>query len=232
MKAAFTMVELLVTLAIVAVLAAVAIPATSRMSQYAARTKVISNLRQIGVAAHLYASDHNQQLPGQPENNSGSDRWPKLFCDYLSPTDPRVFLDATDPTTAKLPLTDVVSNSVNNTGYVYNGFDEFGVDQTPPAVILLNRLESPSQVVLLGQKAQHVTAFYVDPLLQSVAELLGLINTRAYDGGAYYLYVDGSVRFSKQDDSSTRLWLVDKTIVLPNLPLPLPLMQQQFLVFR
>ena len=65
-KAAFTLLETLVVFTVVAVLVAVAIPATTRVSQYSARMKAISNMRQIGVAAHLYANDHNQQLPGHP----------------------------------------------------------------------------------------------------------------------------------------------------------------------
>ncbi len=242
MKAAFTTVELLVVLAILTVLAVIAIPASSRVGMYAARTKAISNMRQIGVAAHLYANDHNQQLPGQPGGSSppadpasdtgGLDQWPKLFCDYLSPSDPRVFLDSTDPTTAKLPLAEVISNAVNNTGFVYNGFDELGSDQTPPSTIPLNRLDSPSQVVLLAQKVPATNAFYVDLLLQPLTNLLGLLNTKAYDSGAYYLYVDGSVRFTKATDYTNQLWLVDKTISLPTLPLPLPLMEPGRLAAR
>ena len=91
-------------LAVLFVLAAVAIPAShSDMSQYTARMKSISNLRQIGVAAHLYANDHDQQLPGQPASgllglpvpgptDGSSDQWPTLFCTIISrPSDPRVF---------------------------------------------------------------------------------------------------------------------------------------------
>ena len=220
MKAAFTLVELLVVLAILVVLVGVAIPATSHMSQYAARTKSTSNMRQIGMASHLYANDHNQQLPGQPDDAT-TDLWPTLFCQYLSPSDPAVFLDATDPTTAKLPLAQVISNTVNNTGYIYNGFDELAANGVPPTVVPLVRVTTPSQVVLLAQKSRSSKTFYVDPLLQPLANLLAALNPQAYDGGAYYLYVDGSVRFAKQSDYSNTFWLVDKTITLPGLPLPL-----------
>ena len=220
MKAAFTLVELLVVLGILVVLVAVAIPATSQMSQYAERTKATSNMRQIGVASRLYANDHNQQLPGQPPGSDGTqDRWPTLFCQYLSPTDPRVFLDNADPAAAKLPMAEVISNTANNTGYVYNGFDEMAAGGVPPAVVPLSRVATPSQVVLLAQKSAASKAFYVDPLWQSLADLLGTLNPQAFDGGAYYLYVDGSVRFTKQSDYSNTCWLLDKTINLPTLPL-------------
>ena len=121
MKAGFTLLEVLVVFVVVAVLVAIAIPASTRMSAYTARTKSISNLRQIGVAAHLYANDHEQQLPGQPPPPSlglpglgtpapDQDQWPTLFCAYLSPSDPRVFLDPSDRAAAKLPLPQVISN--------------------------------------------------------------------------------------------------------------------------
>ena len=214
------MVELLVALAIVTVLVAVALPATSHMSQYAARAKAVSNMRQVGVAAHLYANDNGQQLPGQPADSSAA-QWPALFCQYLSPSDPRVFLDAADPLTAKLPLAEVISNSVNNTGFVYNGFDEFASNGVAPSSVPLIRITTPSQVVLLAQKTPSSKGFFVDPLLQPLADLLGVLNSQAYDGGAYYLYVDGSVRFTKQSEYTSTFWLVDKTITLPGLPVPL-----------
>ena len=79
MKAAFTLIEVLLTFAVIAVLAALLIPATSRMTQYAQR-KIDLNLRQIGVAARLYANDHDQTLPGQPVAATPSgqppDQWP------------------------------------------------------------------------------------------------------------------------------------------------------------
>ena len=224
MKAAFTLVELLVVLATLLVLVAIVVPATSHVSQYAARAKVASNMRQIGVAARLYANDHDQQLPGQPSEAGGTpDRWPTLFCNYLSPSDPRVFLDCTAPAAPALPLPEVISNVNNNTGYIYNGFDDLAPGGVPLTSVPLLRLGDPTQVVLLAQKQSSSKSFYVDPILQPLANLLGALNPQAYDGGAYYLYADGSVRFAKQNDYSNNFWLVNKTLNLPTLPAPLVL---------
>lgn len=236
MKDAFTLLETLVVFAVLAVLAAVAIPASAHVRQYAARTKAVSNMRQLGVAAHLYANDHNETLPGRPAASLSSDPatnlpsestangiWPQLFCEYLSPSDPRVFLDPQDKQTAKLPLGNVLSETVNNTGYLYNGFDDLAVgEDQPPSTVALNRLPTPSQVILLAPKAQGATGFYADLLLQPLTDLLNQFNPVVYDGGAHYLFVDGSVRFLKQSEYSNNLWLNDKSISLPTLPdLPL-----------
>ena len=226
-KAAFTLLEVLVVFVIVVVLCAIAIPATTHMSEYTSRVRSVSNLRQIGVAARLYANDHDQQLPGSTSTGgllpgllpppSTGDQWPKLFCAYLSPSDPRVFLDATDPTTKNLPLPLVISNDLNNTAFVYNGFDELGVGNQPVQSIPLTRLETPSDVVLLAQKAPGAKAFYVDLLLNPLSSLFSLFNPQAFDGGSHYLFVDGSVRFIKQTDYNNSLWLVNKNLPLPPL---------------
>ena len=223
MKGAFTLLETLAGMAIVAVLFAVAIPTTAHVNQYAARVKAVSNLRQLGVAAQLYANDHNQQLPGRPTSDplpapKSDGTWPQLFCQYLSPSDPRVFLDPQDRRTAKLPLNTVLSPAVNNTGYLYNGFDDLAPEGQAPSVVSLTRLETPSQIILLAPKAQGVTGFYVDVLLQPIANLLNEFNPVVYDGGAHYLFVDGSVRFLKQSEYSNSFWLSDKSIQLPALP--------------
>lgn len=215
--------------AVVALLVAIAIPATSRISEYTSRTKSISNLRQIGVAARLYANDHNQQLPGQPSpggllaTGSAPDQWPTLFCAYLTPNDPTVFVDPGDPSTSKLPLTAILSNTANNTAFVYNGFDELASNNQPPEVVALSTLTTPAETVLFAQKARGATIFCVSPLFAPVASLFSLLNPAAYDGGSHYLFVDGSVRFIMQDQYNNNFWLVDKNGSLPFPPwLPLP----------
>lgn len=63
-NAAFTMVELLVVVAIIAVLASLLFSLASRMRMKASSAISTSNLRQIGAAIAHYASDNNTTLPG------------------------------------------------------------------------------------------------------------------------------------------------------------------------
>jgi prepilin-type N-terminal cleavage/methylation domain-containing protein/prepilin-type processing-associated H-X9-DG protein len=60
---AFTLVELLVVVAILAVLAAIGFPAVQRMVQSSRSSGCISNLRQIGMALNLYLGEHNMVFP-------------------------------------------------------------------------------------------------------------------------------------------------------------------------
>ena len=62
-KKAFTLIELLVVMVIIALLVGLLLPALGRAQEEARKTQCRSNLRQIGLAINMYASDNATQTP-------------------------------------------------------------------------------------------------------------------------------------------------------------------------
>ena len=59
----FTLVELLIVIAVIAVLAALLLPVLGKAKEQGRSTACLSNLRQIGVALQIYVHENNNRMP-------------------------------------------------------------------------------------------------------------------------------------------------------------------------
>lgn len=69
LRRAFTLVELLVTIAVIAILVALLLPALHSAKRKAVKTQCLSNQKQVGLALQLFLDDHNDQLPPGDTNS-------------------------------------------------------------------------------------------------------------------------------------------------------------------
>jgi prepilin-type N-terminal cleavage/methylation domain-containing protein len=105
----FTLVELLVVIAVIALLMALLLPALNKARDQAQTIKCASNLRQFGFMYEMYAQTHNESMPGGW--NSGAMWMVDLMPYYQGVGDVRLcpkatkFLDRTGCTDASCPKT-------------------------------------------------------------------------------------------------------------------------------
>jgi prepilin-type N-terminal cleavage/methylation domain-containing protein/prepilin-type processing-associated H-X9-DG protein len=120
----FTLIELLVVIAIIAILAAILFPVFARAREAARGTSCRSNIRQLGMAAHMYAQDYDELFPCDyyPCNSSTTHA---VLVGQLLPYMKNMPIFYC-PDGSKMNLPDVVDTPANeaagNIGYYYYSF--------------------------------------------------------------------------------------------------------------
>jgi prepilin-type N-terminal cleavage/methylation domain-containing protein len=207
----FTLIELLVVIGIIALLAAVSLPIYTSAVQHAHCSNCASNMHGLSIAFLSYAYDNQGLLPGRVVTGN---KWPTLLLPYVG-NDASIYVDPGDPVATKIPVSQLVSNSPNNSSFIFNGFNDLGALENPNYQVSLFDIPSSGSLILLGQQNPGGDNFYLDV---NNGDQNQVLNKTAYFGGSNYVFADGSLRYMSSKVYSDSMWLVNQNYVIPNSP--------------
>ncbi len=159
---AFTLVELLVVISVVAVLSAIVLPLFGGVRRKASQVQSVSQLRQMGMAANLYANDNNGLLPlgyfyDPKQTGTGETSYAIQLAPYLQESNSTANLFVS-PTSVIHPVK-VGQNGFIGMTYSANNLicpdTSTGIPQVRRTLI-----SSPSQVILFADGSQSPTTTY------------------------------------------------------------------------
>jgi prepilin-type processing-associated H-X9-DG protein/prepilin-type N-terminal cleavage/methylation domain-containing protein len=216
--AAFTLTELLVVIAVMAILAALLLPALSKAKEKARSASCQNHLHQIGLAMEMYVSDHNVYPPGLggPPLQTWADR--------LAPYNPVQWTNiawqcptyiAEGGTVVWQPPPPGGGNFKVSSGYAYNAFGMLGKHVPRPEwpglgelnlIVPDNRVVAPSEMYAVGDTRpmhnQSETGLF-GPATMQPWELTTKGSNEArppHAGGYNLLFTDGHVELVKRRD--------------------------------
>jgi len=209
-KSAFTLIELLVVIAIIAILAAILFPVFATAREKARLTSCLSNLRQLGTATLMYATDFDEELPLIRRNRS----WTYTMQPYIkSYTSLRCGSD-TSSNWSKNPADTNITYPApfRVTSYAINGL--MSPEISTATAISLASLAKPSSVIYFAESSRNFTENYYHSHVWPTRHWLAASNTpddivtTAHGLGFNTSYLDGHakhVRWSQvwwQDSAS------------------------------
>jgi prepilin-type N-terminal cleavage/methylation domain-containing protein/prepilin-type processing-associated H-X9-DG protein len=194
---AFTLIELMVVVGIIAILAAMLLPALSRAKESARRISCVNDLHQLALSAKMYADDNEGEFPARKSPN-----WVRRLEPYY--VDVRLLKCPSD----SIPALD------EQRSYIINGWGDYfeahlsGADWTAfkdyEYASGMKEADVPlsSDTILFGEKTSDSHHVHMDfwqaggnDLYETEQGRHNSTGKKAHWGGSNYAFVDGSARY-------------------------------------
>lgn len=201
-KRAFTLIELLVVVSIIAILAALLMPAISGASATAKQSKCASNLSQLFLALNLYAQDHSGLIVYSLNGSFSGDNWTNDIAPYIQLQGTKA-VSGNGGTRPASILACPASTQLDYAGtYSDYGKNIYINGNAPPnaqpyqgyANVHITGLANPSQIMLFGDSIYrdiHLFFTQQNPPGGPMTDANGI--TYRHKGCANILYYDGHV---------------------------------------
>ena len=208
----FTLVEILIVLAIVMIIGAILLPVFSSARETARRASCSSNLKQIGVAISLYAADNSRFYPHTDNQTTGwkaECAWAERILRYVK--SPSVFECPTAEFGDYTPGCPPDSQDKDEDGFpiTFDGsydLNKLRTGATP--FVHETRLRHPSDTISVLDGRGQILATGLDPIPDVETLFKHSVKKPRHDNGHNVLFLDGHVKWRTIESLvDRRLWI-------------------------
>ncbi len=188
----FTLIEILVVLAIIILLAALLFPALARARENARRTSCMSNLKQIALSSNMYLQDNDRRYPPFPkpvEADDGTRGWAWELQAIVK--NDAVF---------QCPSEKYSADETDSEGVLLGGFTDYWMNYHLEG-LFEGKLQYTSSIILFGEGKGDAVSYSLPYPTYGNWEPEAEYAQRHFDG-SNYAFADGHVKWLKPSQLS------------------------------